>query len=77
FVLIRPVPAELSVLAWDDSMLCRVVRPAVTAFAHGVAKDAATAARMLLELVETGAVEEGELSSRRLVPRASTAAPGS
>ncbi|MER7015522.1 LacI family DNA-binding transcriptional regulator [Saccharopolyspora sp. NPDC000359] len=68
------VPADLAVLAWDDSMLCRVVRPAVTAFAHGVAQDAATAARMLLELVETGAVEDGELSSRRLVPRASTAA---
>ncbi|MER5389667.1 LacI family DNA-binding transcriptional regulator [Saccharopolyspora sp. NPDC002686] len=71
------VPAQLSVLAWDDSMLCRIVRPAVTAFAHGVAEDAATAARMLLELVETGAVEARELSSRRLVPRASTARPGS
>ncbi|GAA4615730.1 substrate-binding domain-containing protein [Saccharopolyspora hordei] len=71
------VPADLSVVAWDDSMLCRVVRPAVTAFAHGVAQDAATAALMLLELVETGAVEDRELSPRRLVSRASTAAPGS
>ncbi|MEV0051187.1 LacI family DNA-binding transcriptional regulator [Saccharopolyspora shandongensis] len=36
------VPAELSVLAWDDSMLCQVVRPAITAFAHSVVVDSAT-----------------------------------
>ncbi|MFI0467249.1 LacI family DNA-binding transcriptional regulator [Saccharopolyspora sp. 5N102] len=71
------VPADLSVLAWDDSMLCQVVRPAITAFAHSVVVDSATAARMLLELIETGSADDGELSPRTLVPRGSTAtAPG-
>ncbi|MGP4021434.1 LacI family DNA-binding transcriptional regulator [Saccharopolyspora sp. 5N708] len=67
------VPEELSVLAWDDSMLCRVVRPAVSAFAHNIVADAATAARMLLELIETGVADDAALTPRRLVPRASTA----
>ncbi|MEU6262175.1 LacI family DNA-binding transcriptional regulator [Saccharopolyspora shandongensis] len=71
------VPADLSVLAWDDSMLCQVVRPAITAFAHSVVVDSATAARMLLELIETGSADDGELSPRKLMPRGSTApAPG-
>ncbi|MCI2417843.1 LacI family transcriptional regulator [Saccharopolyspora sp. K220] len=68
------IPEELSVLAWDDSMLCRVVRPALSAFAHDIVNDAATAARMLLELVETGVADDAELTRRRLVPRTSTAA---
>jgi DNA-binding LacI/PurR family transcriptional regulator len=66
------VPADLAVLAWDDSMLCRVVQPAVTAFAHDIAADAATAAHLLLELIETGVADDAKLSERELVPRGST-----
>lgn len=66
------VPADLAVLAWNDSMLCRVVHPAVTAFAQDLAADAAAAARLLLDLIETGETEDAVLSKRRLVPRAST-----
>jgi len=66
------VPADLAVLAWDDSILCRVVRPPVTAFAHDIAADGTTVARMLLELIETGTTEEAEYSPRTLIPRAST-----
>ncbi|TWF95778.1 LacI family DNA-binding transcriptional regulator [Saccharopolyspora dendranthemae] len=68
------VPAELSVLAWDDSMLCRVVRPAITAFSHDVGAAAASAALMLLELIETGVADDSRLQPRKLIARASTAA---
>lgn len=71
------VPADLSVLAWDDSMLCRVVRPAITAFSHDVGAAAARAALMLLELIETGVADDARLQPRELVTRDSTAsAPG-
>ncbi|GAA4880229.1 MULTISPECIES: LacI family DNA-binding transcriptional regulator [Saccharopolyspora] len=66
------IPAELSVLAWEDSMLCRVVRPAVTAFDHDVTADGAQAARVLLELIETGVGVDGDLGDRTLVVRSST-----
>lgn len=66
------IPGDLAVIAWDDSMLCRVVEPAVTAFEHDVVADAATAAHRLLELIETGTADDAELSARRLVVRASS-----
>ncbi|GAB3690069.1 LacI family DNA-binding transcriptional regulator [Saccharopolyspora tripterygii] len=68
------VPGELSVLAWDDSMLCRVVRPAITAFSHDVGAAAASAALMLLELIETGIADDSRLQPRKLIARESTAA---
>ncbi|WP_158628554.1 LacI family DNA-binding transcriptional regulator [Saccharopolyspora rhizosphaerae] len=71
------VPADLSVLAWDDSMLCRVVRPAITAFSHDVGAAAARAGVMLLELIETGVADDARLQQRELIRRESTgAAPG-
>ncbi len=68
------VPADVSVLAWDDSMLCRVVHPAITAFSHDVGAAAARAALMLLELIETGVADDSRLQPRELITRESTAA---
>lgn len=66
------VPEDLAALAWNDSMLCRVVHPSVTAFAQDVVADGSIAAQLMLELVETGNFEEIPLSGRQLVPRMST-----
>ncbi|SFS79012.1 LacI family DNA-binding transcriptional regulator [Saccharopolyspora flava] len=68
------VPGELSVLAWDDSMLCRVVRPAITAFSHDVGGAAERAALMLLELIETGVADDARMHARELITRDSTGA---
>lgn len=68
------VPADVAVMAWDDSPLCELVRPAVTAFSHDVAAEAAVAARLLLDRV--GAVspapEQRLLARRTLAVRGST-----
>lgn len=69
------VPTDLSIVAWDDSPLSRVVRPALTALTRDIAAYGAHAARRLLELIagrETSGLED---EAARLVPRGSTARP--
>lgn len=44
------VPADLSVMAWDDSMLCELVHPAVTALRWDVAAVGVEAARRLSQM---------------------------
>ena len=68
----KRVPDDMAIVAWDDSMLCRVVAPAVTAFEHDVVADAAMAAHQLLELIETGCADDVEMCRRQLVVRASS-----
>ncbi|MEU6131772.1 LacI family DNA-binding transcriptional regulator [Saccharopolyspora sp. NPDC047091] len=67
------VPTDLAVLSWQDSMLCRVVTPPVTALSRDVEDDAAAAVHLLLELIETGAADDLDVPPRVLLPRASTA----
>jgi DNA-binding LacI/PurR family transcriptional regulator len=67
------VPADLAVLAWDDSPLCELVHPAVTAFTHDVMAEASTAADLLLTRIETGSAADRWLAPPRLTVRASTA----
>ncbi|WP_327268545.1 LacI family transcriptional regulator [Streptomyces sp. NBC_01218] len=69
------VPADLSLVAWDDSQLSQVVRPPLTALGRDVAAYGALAARTLLTLVTEGAAEGREDATARLVPRGSTAPP--
>jgi len=45
-----PVPAELSIVAWDDSALCAVVHPALTALRRDLAAVGAEGARRLVRL---------------------------
>lgn len=48
------VPGELSIAAWDDSVLCRLVNPPISALTHDVAAYGAHAARALLERASGG-----------------------
>ncbi|PSL52471.1 DNA-binding LacI/PurR family transcriptional regulator [Saccharothrix carnea] len=48
------VPGRLSVLAWDDSVLCELVRPRLTALARDNAGYGARVARLLLDRVHNG-----------------------
>ncbi|MEU7478334.1 LacI family DNA-binding transcriptional regulator [Lentzea sp. NPDC042327] len=68
------VPADLSVVAWDDSQLCQVMRPAITALARDVAGYGARVARLMLDVIAGGDVEGAvEVPAPRLVPRSTTA----
>ena len=70
------VPADVSLVAWDDSPLCQLVHPALTALSRDIPAYGAVAARQLLAVIagEEAASVRGD--SLHLVPRGSTAAPG-
>ncbi|MFI8362692.1 LacI family DNA-binding transcriptional regulator [Streptomyces sp. NPDC085612] len=70
-----PVPAGLSIVAWDDSALCRVTHPPLTALVRDTAGFGRLAAEELLAVVagRPPGVRESELP--RLEPRESTAPP--
>lgn len=69
------VPAGLSIVAWDDSALCELVHPALTALRHDVAGVGAEAARRLSRLAAGTPAEGFAEPSPTLMPRASTAPP--
>ncbi|GAA2855625.1 LacI family DNA-binding transcriptional regulator [Streptosporangium fragile] len=66
------VPDELSLVAWDDSQLAQVVRPALTALRRDVPAMGAAAARHLLSLVHGERPPDVETEPARLTPRGST-----
>ncbi|MTK02003.1 LacI family DNA-binding transcriptional regulator [Micromonospora sp. CP22] len=69
------VPADLSIVAWDDSPLCRLVHPPLTALSRDIPEHGAHAARQLLQLIEgapTGGLED---ETPHLTPRGSTGPP--
>ena len=70
-----PVPAELSIVAWDDSALCEVVHPSLTALRRDIAAGAAEGARRLVSLVEGAAVGNFEEAPPVLIRRGSTGRP--
>ncbi|MDQ2586946.1 LacI family DNA-binding transcriptional regulator [Saccharothrix yanglingensis] len=69
------VPERLSLVAWDDSSLCRLASPALTTMSVDVHQFGVTVAESVLELVGGGDVAERWSPTATLVPRASTAAP--
>lgn len=69
------VPGELSVASFDDSLICGIVRPSLTACARDVVGYGAQAARALLSLVEEEPLPPYVVEPPRLVVRASTAPP--
>ena len=69
------VPRQLSIASFDDSLICGVVRPSLTACARDVVGYGAEAARALISLVEDEPVPPYVVEPPRLVPRASTAPP--
>jgi DNA-binding LacI/PurR family transcriptional regulator len=69
------VPGELSIASFDDSLVCGVVRPSLTACARDVVGYGAQAAGALLSLIEGEPVPGHVVEPPRLVLRASTAPP--
>jgi DNA-binding LacI/PurR family transcriptional regulator len=67
-----PVPERLSIVAWDDSVLCRLVHPPLTAVSLDIPAYGAAVARRLLDLVSGLPVESGCNATPVLAPRAST-----
>ncbi|WP_433174642.1 LacI family DNA-binding transcriptional regulator [Actinoallomurus sp. CA-150999] len=67
-----PVPGRLSIVAWDDSVLCRLVHPPLTAVGVDIASYGAEVARRLLDLVAGQPVESGRHAAPVLTPRGST-----
>ncbi|WP_199810314.1 MULTISPECIES: LacI family DNA-binding transcriptional regulator [unclassified Streptomyces] len=70
-----PVPGRLSIVAWDDSALCRVTHPRLTALVRDTAGFGRLAAEELLAVLagDPSGVRISELP--RLEPRESTAPP--
>jgi DNA-binding LacI/PurR family transcriptional regulator len=69
------VPADLSVVAWDDSPLCRLMHPALTAVSFDTFLAGTQAARRLCLLIDGGTPGGLELPVGELIPRGSTAPP--
>jgi DNA-binding LacI/PurR family transcriptional regulator len=70
-----PVPAELSIVAWDDSALCEVVHPALTALRRDIAAGGAEGARRLVRLVDGSTVGNFAEKPPVLIRRGSTGRP--
>ena len=69
------IPRELSVVAWDDSPLCQLTHPQLSAVSRDIAAYGAHAAERLLRLVAGEEVHSVEDATPVLLPRGSTAAP--
>jgi DNA-binding LacI/PurR family transcriptional regulator len=69
------VPDELSIVAGDDSQLCVLVRPALTALSWDIEAYGLHTARVLMDLIDGRAPGSHGVSAARLAVRGSTAAP--
>jgi DNA-binding LacI/PurR family transcriptional regulator len=69
------VPADLSLLAWDDSLLCQLTRPMLSAMQHDVFSFGADVAQTLFDVMRGNSPASHTVQVPGLVPRASTAAP--
>ncbi|MCT2585475.1 LacI family DNA-binding transcriptional regulator [Actinophytocola gossypii] len=69
------VPGELSIMAWDDSVLCEIVHPPLTAVDRDITAYGRHVAEHLLALLDGQQVTDFESQPPRLVVRGSTARP--
>lgn len=69
------VPGDLSIMAWDDSVLCEITHPPLTAVARDVTGYGRQVAEHLLALLNGEVVTEVQQTPPRLVVRGSTARP--
>ncbi|WP_235856818.1 LacI family DNA-binding transcriptional regulator [Occultella glacieicola] len=69
------VPGSLSILAWDDSTLCRLASPPLSVMSLDVHGMGALAADCVLNVLAGGPVLSHVAPQPHLVPRGSTAAP--
>jgi len=66
------VPDDVSIVAWDDSDLCRITVPSISAVEQTPAQQAELAARALLSMLDGGPVSHTTLPPGTLNPRQST-----
>ncbi|MFC9683162.1 LacI family DNA-binding transcriptional regulator [Streptomyces sp. NPDC056948] len=70
------VPDDVSLLAWDDSQLCRLTHPTLSAMSHDVHGFGAEVARTLFEVITgEGTAGSHPVPTPVLTPRGSTAPP--
>ena len=69
------VPGDVSLVAWDDSPLCQLVHPALTALSRDIPGYGAIAARQLLSVIAGASAQSIQDDAPHLVTRGSTAAP--
>ncbi|EDY56110.1 MULTISPECIES: LacI family DNA-binding transcriptional regulator [Streptomyces] len=70
------VPRDVSLLAWDDSQLCRLTHPTLSAMSHDVHGFGAEAARTLFGVITGEGPGSHPVPTPVLTPRGSTAPPG-
>ncbi|MGK5641340.1 LacI family DNA-binding transcriptional regulator [Streptomyces sp. URMC 126] len=70
------VPSGLSIVAWDDSVLCRSTHPPLTALVRDTAAFGRRAAEELIALLDGGPARRIRDATPRLVARGSTGRPG-
>ncbi|MCX5394906.1 LacI family DNA-binding transcriptional regulator [Streptomyces sp. NBC_00094] len=71
------IPADLSIVAWDESPLTQVVRPMLSAVTRDIPAYGARAATALLALIDGEDVDDIREGYARFVPRGSTCPPPS
>ena len=69
------VPGDISIVAWDDSVLCRLVHPPLTALQRDIPAYGAHAAEILLSIIDGRSAGEVQDPTAQLAPRGSTAPP--
>ena len=69
------VPDDVSLVAWDDSVLCQLVHPSLTAMSRDVPAYGSHAARELLAVIAGDLPGSTDDWVAHLVPRGSTAPP--
>ena len=69
------VPGDVSIVAGDDSLLCQVVGPPLTAVERDIPAYGVAATRRLLDAIDENAVGDIQVPRGRLTVRGSTARP--
>ncbi|TPQ23450.1 LacI family DNA-binding transcriptional regulator [Streptomyces sporangiiformans] len=69
------VPGDVSLLAWDDSQLCRLTHPTLSAMSHDVHGFGADVARTLFGVITGEGPGSHPVPTPVLTPRGSTAPP--
>ena len=69
------VPADLSIVAWDESPLTKVVRPVLSVITRDIPAYGARAASALLSLIAGEPAEDVRMECAGFVPRGSTGPP--
>ncbi|ROT32516.1 LacI family DNA-binding transcriptional regulator [Micromonospora sp. HM5-17] len=69
------VPSDVSIVAWDDSALCQLVHPALTALSRDIPAYGAHAAQRLLAAIAGNPLGDYQDETAHLIPRGSTAPP--